>query len=347
MTQDECRTSSYRYDLPPELIAQAPVDKRDQSRLMVLHRQSGELEHRVFHDIISYLNPGDVLVVNESKVIPARLFGLREKTGAHIEILLLKQEERDCWEALARPGRRVKTGEWLSFGDGKLRAMVAEQGEEGIRLLRFFYEGEFYALLDELGEMPLPPYIHSMIDDPLRYQTVYAREKGSAAAPTAGVHFTEELLKRISDKGVIINKVLLHVGLGTFRPVGTTDIRGHKMHAEYFEISEQTARSINAARHKGNRIFAVGTTIVRVLESSADENGTVCAKSGWTRLFIYPGVPVRVVDALVTNFHLPESTLLMLISAFAGRENVLGAYREAVSQKYRFFSFGDAMLIVN
>ncbi len=347
MTQHSTKTSDYRYDLPPELIAQTPMDKRDQSRLLVIHRQSDELEHRIFHDIVSYLNPGDVLVINESKVIPARLYGLRETTGAHIEILLLKQTDKDCWETLVRPGRRVKTGEWLVFADGRLRAKVMGQKEEGIRLLQFDYEGEFYALLDELGEMPLPPYIHAMIDDPTRYQTVYARERGSAAAPTAGLHFTEELLKKLSDKGINIQKVLLHVGLGTFRPVNATDIRDHHMHAEFYEITEQTAQAVNLAKQRGNRVVAVGTTSVRVLESSADEQGVVRAKSGWTDIFIYPGIAVKVVDVLITNFHLPESTLLMLISAFAGRERVLEAYRTAVSMKYRFFSFGDAMLITD
>ena len=325
MTENGILTSDYHYDLPVELIAQTPAEQRDHSRMMVLHRRDGSLEHRIFYEIASYLNPGDVMVINESQVIPARLHGIREMTGARIEILFLKQTERDCWETLVKPGRRVKTGEWLNFGDGKLRAQVLSQQEGGIRLMRFAYEGEFYALLDELGEMPLPPYIHEKPKDPSRYQTVYAKEKGSAAAPTAGLHFTQELLRQIEEKGVRVVKVLLHVGLGTFRPVNVEDIRDHHMHSEYYEISEQAAKTINQAKLGGQRIFAVGTTSVRVLESSADEKGFVKAQTGWTNIFIYPGIPFHVVDALITNFHLPESTLLMLISAFAGREtNFIG-----------------------
>ncbi len=337
----------YSYELPHELIAQTPADQRDHSRLLVLHRKDGSLEHRIFYDVVEYLLPGDVVVVNESQVIPARLFGVRETTGAKIEILFLKQIEKDCWETLVKPGRRVKTGEYLCFGEGRLRAQVLSQKEGGVRLMRFFYEGEFYALLDELGEMPLPPYIHKKPKDPSRYQTVYAKYKGSAAAPTAGLHFTNELMQKLEEKGVRIVKVLLHVGLGTFRPVHVDDIRKHNMHSEYYEISEEAANAINSAKRNGNRVIAVGTTSVRVLESNADENGMVGSRSGWTNIFIYPGIPFRIVDAMITNFHLSESTLLMLVSAFAGRETMLNAYNTAVSMRYRFFSFGDAMLIVD
>ncbi len=341
---DTLRTKDYFYELPERLIAQHPAQRRDASRLMVIHRKGG-MEHRVFSDIVEYLHPGDVLVVNETAVIPARLHGVRETTGAHVELLLLKQTGKDQWETLVRPGRRVREGEWLRFGDGQLRCKVLSRTDAGGRVVEFAYEGEFYAVLDALGEMPLPPYIHEKAEDPSRYQTVYAKEKGSAAAPTAGLHFTPELLERIQEKGVILEKVLLHVGLGTFRPVSEDDLTQHVMHAEYYEISAQTAERINQARQMGGRVIAVGTTSVRVLETVAQEDGTLCAQSGWTDIFIYPGIRFKLVDALITNFHLPESTLLMLVSAFAGRERVLQAYQTAVEKEYRFFSFGDAMYI--
>ena len=346
-TEQGTLTSDYYYDLPEELIAQTPADQRDHSRLLVMHRKDGSLEHRIFYEVTEYLKPGDVIVVNESLVIPARLYGVREATGAKIEILFLKRTESDCWETLVKPGRRVKIGEWLDFGNGKLRAQVLSEMEGGVRVMRFFYEGEFYALLDELGEMPLPPYIHQKPTDPSRYQTVYAKQRGSAAAPTAGLHFTNELLRELEQRGVKIVKVLLHVGLGTFRPVQVDDIRSHHMHQEYFELTEDAAEAINGAKKDGHRVFAVGTTSVRVLESCAQEDGKVAAQTGWTGIFIYPGVPFRVVDALITNFHLPESTLLMLVSAFSDRRMILDTYGTAVAMKYRFFSFGDAMLILD
>lgn len=341
---DTLKTKDYFYELPERLIAQHPAQRRDRSRLMVVHRKGG-IEHRIFSDIVEYLHAGDVLVVNETAVIPARLHGVRETTGAHVELLLLKQTDNDRWETLVRPGRRVKEGEWLSFGDGRLRCKVLSRTDAGGRVVEFVYEGEFYAVLDALGEMPLPPYIHEKAEDPTRYQTVYAKEKGSAAAPTAGLHFTPELLEKIQQKGVILAKVLLHVGLGTFRPVSEDDLTKHVMHAEYYEISARTAEQINQARRRGGRVIAVGTTSVRVLETVAKEDGTLCEQSGWTDIFIYPGIRFKLVDALITNFHLPESTLLMLVSAFAGRERILQAYRTAVEEEYRFFSFGDAMYI--
>ena len=339
------KTSDFSYELPERLIAQTPMEPRDASRLMVVHKQGG-LEHRIFRDVIEYLQPDDVLVVNESAVIPARLHGVREMTGAHVELLLLKQVHNGVWETLVRPGRRVKEGEWISFGEGMLRAKVLSRTQAGGRVVEFAYEGEFYAVLDKLGQMPLPPYIHEQLEDPSRYQTVYAKERGSAAAPTAGLHFTPELLQRIEQKGVHIVKVLLHVGLGTFRPVEAEDIREHVMHAEYYELSQQAADTINAAHRAGKRVFAVGTTSVRVLETVAEQDGTLHAQSGWTKIFIYPGVRFKVVDALITNFHLPQSTLMMLVSAFCSRERILQAYETAVQMEYRFFSFGDAMLIV-
>lgn len=341
---DTLKTKDYFYELPERLIAQHPAQRRDQSRLMVVHREDG-IEHRIFSDIVDYLHAGDVLVVNETAVIPARLYGVRETTGAHVELLLLKQTGNDQWETLVRPGRRVKEGEWLSFGDGQLRCKVLSRTDAGGRVVKFVYEGEFYAVLDALGEMPLPPYIHEKAEDPTRYQTVYAKEKGSAAAPTAGLHFTPELLEKIQQKGVILAKVLLHVGLGTFRPVSEDDLTKHVMHAEYYEISARTAEQINQARRRGGRVVAVGTTSVRVLETVAKEDGMLCEQSGWTDIFIYPGIRFKLVDALITNFHLPESTLLMLVSAFAGRERILQAYQTAVEEEYRFFSFGDAMYI--
>lgn len=338
------KTSDYWYDLPEELIAQTPLAQRDHSRLMVVPKQ-GQFEHKIFTDIEDYLLPGDVLVVNETAVLPARLLGLRESTGAHIEVLLLKQVGEDRWETLVRPGRRVKEGEWLSFGEGKLRAFVEKRTEAGGRVLKFVYDGIFMEVLDALGQMPLPPYIHEKLEDGARYQTVYANTVGSAAAPTAGLHFTPELLDRLQAKGVKLEKVLLHVGLGTFRPVSVENVQEHVMHSEYFEITQPVVDSICQAKKEGHRVFAVGTTSVRVLETAAS-SGTLKAQSGWTDIFIYPGFEFRVVDALITNFHLPESTLMMLVSAFSGRERILQAYQEAVNQRYRFFSFGDAMLLL-
>ena len=331
------------YDLPPERIAQTPAEPRDSSRLLVLHRDTGEIEHRIFHDIVDYLHEGDVLVVNDSKVIPARLYGVKEATGVPIEVVLLRSRGLDVWETLVRPGRRCRPGTVIVFGDGLLRAEVLETVEGGNRLLRFSYEGDtFFSILDRIGQMPLPPYITEKLADKDRYQTVYAREEGSAAAPTAGLHFTEELLTRIRAKGVAIVPVMLHVGLGTFRPVKEEQIADHEMHAEFITVTREAAEAINARK---GRLFAVGTTSCRVLESAADENGLVHPVTDDTKLFIYPGYRFKITDALITNFHLPESTLLMLVSALAGRERILAAYREAVEKQYRFFSFGDAMMI--
>lgn len=338
------KTSDYWYELPAELIAQTPIEQRDQSRLMVVPK-TGPVQHRVFTDIESYLHAGDVVVVNETAVLPARLLGVREATGAHVEVLLLKQREGDRWETLVRPGRKVKEGEWLNFGDGRLRAFVEARTDSGGRVIRFAYEGIFLEVLDELGQMPLPPYIHEKLEDKSRYQTVYAKTPGSAAAPTAGLHFTPALLKRLEDKGVTVAKVLLHVGLGTFRPVNVENVEEHVMHSEYFEITQPVVDAIHTAKQNGHKVFAVGTTSVRVLETAAAE-GVLKAQSGWTDIFIYPGFTFHVIDGLITNFHLPESTLMMLVSALAGRERILAAYEEAVREKYRFFSFGDAMLVV-
>ena len=342
-------TKDFFYELPPELIAQTPAEKRDESRLFVLDRASGSFTHRRFYDVIEYLNKGDVLVVNSSKVIPARLLGETEKTGASMELLLLRMRKDGTWETLVRPGKRAKLGARFTFG-GILCAEVVDMAEEGNRVVRFAYdEGRYesiYAVLDAVGNMPLPPYITKRLEEKDRYQTVYAKTEGSAAAPTAGLHFTPELLDRIRDKGVDVVEVTLHVGLGTFRPVKVDKIEEHHMHAEHFVITEEVAARINAARASGGRIVAVGTTSTRVLESVTDEEGIVHPMEGETKIFIYPGYRFKAVDALVTNFHLPESTLLMLISALSDRETVLRAYEEAVKEKYRFFSFGDAMLIV-
>ena len=332
------------YDLPEERIAQTPVEPRDHSRLMVLHRDTHEIEHRHFYDVIDYLNPGDCLVINETKVIPARLYGERP-TGGACEVLLLKQVGPKKWETLVRPGKKLKPGAEVIFGDGRLKCRVLETTDAGGRIVEFECEGTFEAALDELGEMPLPPYIHEKLQDRDRYQTVYARQDGSAAAPTAGLHFTPELLERIRQKGVDIVPVLLHVGLGTFRPVKVENIEDHEMHTEYFEVTEDAARRINAARERGGRVIAVGTTSVRTLESAA-ENGRVRAMRGDTNIFIKPGYQYQMVDALITNFHLPGSTLVMLVSALYDRERILDAYRVAVEEQYRFFSFGDAMLIL-
>lgn len=334
------------YDLPERLIAQTPVEPRDSSRLMVCSRDGSQpIEHRVFRDITEYLRPGDALVINQTRVIPARLYGTREDTGGAIEFLLLRRVDMDTWQVILKPGRRAKPGARFEFGGGRLRAQVLSIDEGGMRTVRFEYEGVFEEILDELGEMPLPPYIHERLENRERYQTVYAREEGSAAAPTAGLHFTPELLERIGNMGVDIVPVLLHVGLGTFRPVKEERIEDHEMHTEHWEITPDSAARINAARERGGRIVCVGTTSVRTLESAAGEDGIVRAGGGETSIFIYPGYRYRAVDALITNFHLPGSTLLMLVSAFMGRENALAAYREAVEREYRFFSFGDAMFI--
>ena len=333
------------YDLPEERIAQTPVEPRDHSRLMVLHRSDNSIEHRHFYDIIDYLNPGDALVINETRVIPARLIGERPSGGA-CEILLLKQLAPKKWEAIVRPGKKLRTGAQVLFGGGRLVATIAEVKEDGGRIVDFACEGTMEAALDELGEMPLPPYIHEKLQDRERYQTVYARQEGSAAAPTAGLHFTPELMERIRQKGVDIVPVLLHVGLGTFRPVKAEDVEEHVMHSEYFEVTEEAARAVNETRASGGRIFAVGTTSVRTLESAAGEDGTLRAQSGTTSIFIKPGYRFRLVDGLITNFHLPGSTLIMLVSALMGREYTLSVYEQAVREGYRFFSFGDAMLIL-
>ena len=332
------------YDLPEERIAQTPVEPRDHSRLMVLHRDTDQIEHRHFYDVIDYLNPGDVLVINETRVIPARLFGYRAGGGA-CEVLLLRQLGPKRWETLVKPGKKLKPGAEITFGGGRLRARIAETTDVGGRIVDFDCDGTFEAALDELGEMPLPPYIHERLEDKERYQTVYAKQEGSAAAPTAGLHFTPELLDRIREKGVDVVPVLLHVGLGTFRPVKTENVEEHEMHSEYFEVTAEAAARINAARERGGRVVAVGTTSVRTLESAA-ENGVLLPRRGETSIFIKPGYRFQMVDALITNFHLPGSTLVMLVSALYDREKILAAYEEAVRDGYRFFSFGDAMLIL-
>lgn len=337
----------FYYELPEELIAQDPLSDRSSSRLMVIDRRTGALEHKIFHDIVDFLNPGDCLVINDTKVIPARLIGEKDGTGAAIEVLLLKRKEdlKDVWEVLVKPGKKAKPGTRITFGGGRLAAEVIDIVDEGNRLIRFEYEGIFEEILDELGQMPLPPYITHKLQDQNRYQTVYAKHEGSAAAPTAGLHFTKELLEQISNKGVDIAMVTLHVGLGTFRPVKVENIQEHHMHSEFYMITQEAADKINAAKERGGRVICVGTTSCRTIESAASEDGRLEACSGWTEIFIYPGYKFKMLDALITNFHLPESTLLMLVSAFAGRENVLAAYKTAVEERYRFFSFGDAMFI--
>ena len=341
----ELKKSDFYFDLPQELIAQDPLEDRSSSRLLVLDKNTGELSHHIFRDIIDYLHPGDCLVLNNTKVIPARLLGEREGTGGHVEVLLLKRKEADVWETLVKPGKKCKPGQRLSFGDGLLKAEVLETVEEGNRLIRFEYEGIFEEVLDKLGEMPLPPYITHKLKDKNRYQTVYAKYEGSAAAPTAGLHFTRELLQQIADKGIKIAYVTLHVGLGTFRPVKEENVLEHHMHSEYYQVTEEAANTINETKRNGGRVICVGTTSCRTIESQAAEDGTMRASAGWTDIFIYPGYKFKVLDALVTNFHLPESTLIMLVSALAGREHVLAAYQQAVEERYRFFSFGDAMFI--
>lgn len=340
------KLSDFNYILPEELIAQDPLEKRDNSRLMVLHRETGELEHRHFYDIIDYLKPGDCLVVNNTKVIPARLMGVKEETGASIEVLLLKRKEEKVWETLVKPGKKARVGARISFGDGLLTGEVVDVVEEGNRLIRFEYEGIFEEILDKLGQMPLPPYITHQLQDKNRYQTVYAKYDGSAAAPTAGLHFTEELLEQIQAKGIRIARVTLHVGLGTFRPVKEENVLEHHMHSEFYMVDKEAADIINETRAAGGRVIAVGTTSTRTLETVAEADGNIPVKSGWTDIFIYPGYQFKVVDCLITNFHLPESTLIMLVSALADRNTILSAYEEAVREKYRFFSFGDAMLIL-
>ncbi len=335
----------FYYDLPEELIAQDPLEDRSSSRLMVLDKNTGAIQHKIFRDILEYLNPGDCLVLNNTKVIPARLFGVKEGTEAKIEILLLKRRENDIWETLVKPGKKAKPGTKISFGDGILKGEVLDVVEDGNRLIQFSYEGIFEEILDQLGQMPLPPYITHQLTDKKRYQTVYAKYDGSAAAPTAGLHFTKELLEAVKEKGVDIAEVTLHVGLGTFRPVKVDNILDHHMHSEYYMISQEAADKINHAKESGHRVIAVGTTSTRTMEAAADENGKLHECSGWTEIFVYPGYQFKVIDALITNFHLPESTLVMLVSALAGRDHILAAYEEAVRERYRFFSFGDAMLI--
>lgn len=336
----------FDYHLPESLIAQTPLKNRDQSRLLVLGRETGNIEHKHFTDVIDYLEPGDTLVLNDTRVMPARLFGLKEETGAKVEMLMLTRVEGNDWEVLLKPAKRIKVGNTLSFGDGKIIAECIKELEQGGRIMRLHYEGILEERLDELGEMPLPPYIKERLDDPDRYQTVYAKESGSAAAPTAGLHFTDELLQKIKDKGVNIAFITLHVGLGTFRPVSVEDINDHEMHSEYYQMTEETADILNKTKEKGHRIISVGTTSTRTLETIRRDHEQFIATSGWTDIFIYPGFEYKAIDGLITNFHLPKSTLVMLVSAFSSREYILHAYKEAVKLKYRFFSFGDAMLII-
>ncbi|RKD32191.1 tRNA preQ1(34) S-adenosylmethionine ribosyltransferase-isomerase QueA [Lacrimispora algidixylanolytica] len=337
----------FDFDLPQELIAQDPLLDRSSSRLLVLDKQTGEIKHKHFRDILSYLKEGDCLVINDTKVIPARLFGVKEGTEAKIEILLLKRRENDIWETLVKPGKKAKEGTVISFGDGLLKGTVIDVVEEGNRLIQFSYDGIFEEILDQLGQMPLPPYITHQLQDKNRYQTVYAKHEGSAAAPTAGLHFTKELLEEIEKKGITIARVTLHVGLGTFRPVKVDEIESHHMHSEFYVVEEAEAKKVNDAKKNGGRIICVGTTSCRTVESASTEEGILKAGSGWTEIFIYPGYRFKTLDCLITNFHLPESTLVMLVSALAGREHVLHAYHEAIKERYRFFSFGDAMFLAD
>lgn len=339
------KTSDFYFDLPQELIAQDPLEDRSSSRLLVLDRKTGEIRHEIFKNIVQYLNPGDCLVVNDTKVIPARLFGNKVGTDAKIEVLLLKRKENNIWETLVKPGKKAKPGTKISFGEGLLMGEVIDVVEEGNRLIQFSYEGVFEEILDQLGQMPLPPYITHQLKDKNRYQTVYAKNDGSAAAPTAGLHFTPELLEEIRKKGIKIAHVTLHVGLGTFRPVKVEDVTEHHMHSEFYVVEEDQAHIINETKKNGGKVISVGTTSCRTLESATDEDGILKAGSGWTEIFIYPGYQFKMIDHLITNFHLPESTLLMLVSALAGKENIMNAYETAVKERYRFFSFGDAMFI--
>lgn len=346
MSEKHLTTEDFDYDLPQELIAQTPLKERDQSRLLVLDSKTGKYQDDYFYNVVDRLNPGDVLVMNDSRVMPARLYGVKPETGGHVEVLLLNNTDGDNWETLVKPAKRAKVGTEISFGDGKLTATVTEELEHGGRMIEFHYDGIFMEILDQLGEMPLPPYIKEKLDDPEMYQTVYSREIGSAAAPTAGLHFTTELLKKIEDKGVKLVYLTLHVGLGTFRPVSEENIEDHKMHSEFYRLTEDAAKTLNEVKANGGRIVATGTTSIRTLETIGTKfNGEIRADSGWTDIFIKPGYKWQVVDAFITNFHLPKSTLVMLVASFTGRENILNAYRHAVSEKYRFFSFGDAMFI--
>lgn len=345
MIDVQLKTSDFYYDLPEELIAQVPLENRTHSRLMVLDKESGNIEHKHFYDIVDYLNAGDCIVINDTKVLPARLFGAKKDTEAVIELLLLKRVEDKKWETLVKPGKKAKLGTEIIFKEGLLEGKIVDVLDTGNRIIEFKYEGIFEEILDQLGEMPLPPYIHEKLEDKDRYQTVYASHPGSAAAPTAGLHFTNEIIKVLEDKGVNIAKLTLHVGLGTFRPVKAEYITEHKMHSEYYELTEEAAEKINLAKDNGKKVISVGTTSTRTLETISDDNGHVKASSGWTDIFIYPGYNFKLVDGLITNFHLPESTLIMLVSTLAGKENTMNAYKEAVKEKYRFFSFGDAMFI--
>jgi S-adenosylmethionine:tRNA ribosyltransferase-isomerase len=340
------KTSDFFYELPQELIAQTPVEPRDSSKLMVLDKNTGEIEHKIFHDLIDYLNPNDCLILNDTRVIPARIYGIKKETGAAVEFLLLKQSKNNVWECLCKPGKRAKIGTQFVFGDGIVDCEVVDITDDGNRIIHFNCDSkEIYTILDKIGKMPLPPYITAELKDAERYQTVYSKELGSAAAPTAGLHFTKEMIKKIEEKGIKIGYVTLHVGLGTFRPVKVDDVSQHKMHTEHYQISKETADLINKTKRNGGRVISVGTTSTRTLESVAVKNGCICEDEDDTSIFIYPGYEFKCVDALVTNFHLPESTLIMLISAFAGYDNVMNAYKVAVNEKYRFFSFGDAMFI--
>ncbi len=339
------KTEDFDFDLKEELIAQTPLQQRDHSRLLSLNKKNGKMEHFHFFDIVDLLEKGDVLVLNDTKVIPARLIGIKEKTDAHIEILMLKEVKENVWECLVKPAKRVSVGTQISFGSGILKATCVEEEEEGVRHFQFDYKGIFYEILDQLGEMPLPPYIHNKLEDKDRYQTVYAQRKGSAAAPTAGLHFTADILEKLKEKGVEIVYITLHVGLGTFRPVKVDDVKSHKMHSEYYQMSEETASILNKAKQENRRIIGVGTTSVRTLETIKSLYPEFRACSGWTDIFIYPGYTFKAIDGLITNFHLPKSTLIMLVSAFAGKETILKAYQEAISKEYRFFSFGDSMFI--
>ena len=346
MSEKHLTTEDFDYDLPQELIAQTPLKERDQSRLLVLDSKTGKYQDDYFYNVVDRLNPGDALVMNDSRVMPARLYGVKPETGGHVEVLLLNNTDGDNWETIVKPAKRAKVGTEISFGDGKLTATVTEELEHGGRMIEFHYDGIFMEILDQLGEMPLPPYIKEKLDDPEMYQTVYSREIGSAAAPTAGLHFTTELLKKIEDKGVKLVYLTLHVGLGTFRPVSEENIEDHKMHSEFYRLTEDAAKTLNEVKANGGRIVATGTTSIRTLETIGTKfNGEIRADSGWTDIFIKPGYKWQVVDAFITNFHLPKSTLVMLVASFTGRENILNAYRHAVSEKYRFFSFGDAMFI--